>query len=98
MPIPTWTLPNSAALQSRTLRNALAPLVIGLGLAGIAGGLVVSAIVTRLLTTMIHGVAPLDPLTYGAVAVLLTIVVLAASWIPARRASRTDPVSVLRST
>jgi len=67
-------------------------------LAGIAGGLVVSAIVTRLLTTMIHGVAPLDPLTYGAVAVLLTIVVLAASWIPARRASRTDPVSVLRST
>jgi hypothetical protein len=39
MPIPTWTLPNSAALQSRTLRNALAPLVIGPGLAGIAGGI-----------------------------------------------------------
>ena len=39
MPIPTWTLPNSATLQSRTLRNALAPLVIGLGLAGIAGGI-----------------------------------------------------------
>src|ERR1700724_940333 len=41
MPIPTWTLPNSAALQSRTLRNALAPLVIGPGLvvAGMAGGI-----------------------------------------------------------
>jgi branched-chain amino acid transport system substrate-binding protein len=39
MPIPTWTLPNSAALQARTPRNALAPLVIGLGLAGIAGGI-----------------------------------------------------------
>ena len=39
MPIPTWTLPNSAALQTRTPRNALAPLVIGLGLAGIAGGI-----------------------------------------------------------
>ena len=39
MPIPTWTLPNSAAPQTRTPRNALAPLVIGLGLAGIAGGI-----------------------------------------------------------
>jgi ABC-type antimicrobial peptide transport system permease subunit len=65
---------------------------------GLVTGLLLSAMVTRLLTTMIHGVAPLDPLTYAGVAVLLTIVVLAASWIPARRASRTDPVSALRST
>jgi putative ABC transport system permease protein len=66
--------------------------------AGLAAGLALSAIVTRLLTSMIHGVAPLDPLTYAGVAVVLTIVVMAASWIPARRAAKTDPVSALRST
>jgi putative ABC transport system permease protein len=45
---------------------------------------------------MIHGVAPLDPLTYGAVALLLLIVMVAASYLPALRASRTDPSSALR--
>ena len=47
---------------------------------------------------MIHGVTALDPLTYTSVAVLLLIVVLVASYVPARRASRTDPVSALRDS
>jgi ABC-type antimicrobial peptide transport system permease subunit len=63
---------------------------------GLLAGLILSAAVTRLLTTMIHGVTPLDPITYLSVAVLLLAVVLAASYFPARRASKTDPLSALR--
>ena len=51
-----------------------------------------------LLSNMIHGVAALDPLTFTSVTVLLLIVVMAASYVPARRASRTDPVSALRDS
>jgi putative ABC transport system permease protein len=47
---------------------------------------------------MIHGITALDPWTYTVVAVSLLIVVVAASYIPARRASRTDPVSALRDS
>jgi len=65
---------------------------------GLTVGLLLSGASTRLLMTMIHGVAPLDPLTYTSVAVLLLIVVVAASYVPARRASRTDPVSALRNS
>jgi ABC-type antimicrobial peptide transport system permease subunit len=63
---------------------------------GLLAGLILSAAVTRLLATMIHGVTPLDPITYLSVAVLLLAVVLAASYFPARRASKTDPLSALR--
>jgi ABC-type antimicrobial peptide transport system permease subunit len=63
---------------------------------GLAAGLLLSGTMTRLLSTMIHGVTALDPLTYASVALLLLIVVLAASYLPAWRASRTDPVLALR--
>jgi predicted permease len=69
---------------------------LGRAMAGLGAGLVLSAVVMRLLATMIHGVTAVDPLTYGAVALVLLIVVLAASYVPARRASRIDPVSALR--
>jgi putative ABC transport system permease protein len=75
------------------LRQSLARASIG-----VAAGLLLAGAVTRLLTTMIHGVTPFDLLTYSSVAVLLLIVVVAASYIPARRASRTDPVSALRDS
>jgi putative ABC transport system permease protein len=80
-----------AHLLSLVVRQSLARAAIGL-----AVGLSLSAVATRLLTTMIHGVAPLDPLTYASVSVLLMLVVAVASFMPARRASRTDPVSALR--
>jgi putative ABC transport system permease protein len=82
-----------AHLLAMVLRQSLARDSVG-----IAAGLFLSGVVTRLLTTMIHGVTPLDPLTYTSVAVLLLIVVVAASYVPARRASRTDPVSALRNS
>lgn len=64
--------------------------------AGLAAGLLLSGTITRLLSTMIHGVTALDPLTYASVALLLLIIFMAASCVPAWRASRTDPVSALR--
>jgi predicted permease len=66
---------------------ALAGLVIGLGLAGLASGT---------LRTVLFGVQPTDVATYAAVAVGLFAVALLASYLPARRASRIDPVTALR--
>jgi len=73
------------------LRESLARISVGLAI-----GLLLSIAITRLLSTMIHGVTALDPLTYLAVSALMLIVVIAASVIPARRASRTDPLASLR--
>ena len=82
-----------AHLLAMVIRQSLARASIG-----VAAGFLLAGAVTRLLTAMIHGVTPLDPLTYSSVAVLLLIVVVAASYIPAQRASRTDPISALRDS
>ena len=63
---------------------------------GILVGLILSIAVTRLLATLLFGVSATDPLTLAAVAVLLAAVSLAATYIPARRASRLDPTTALR--
>jgi ABC-type antimicrobial peptide transport system permease subunit len=65
---------------------------IGLGV-GFAGALVVS----RVLSSVLYGVSPMDPISFGAVAVLLTVVALLASYVPARWAVRVDPMRALRS-
>jgi len=67
-----------------------------LALVGVAIGIVASLAVTRLMTTLLFGVSPTDPLTIAGVAALLTAVVLLASFIPARRAMRVDPIVSLR--
>ncbi len=65
--------------------------------AGAAIGIVVALLGTRKLQDLLYGVSATDPLTLAAVTVLLLLVALAASWLPARRAASIDPVSALRS-
>jgi len=63
---------------------------------GIAIGLACAVAMTQLLASMLFGVKATDPLTYGAVIVLLASVAMLASYVPARRAMRVDPIVALR--
>jgi predicted permease len=65
--------------------------------AGIALGVGASLALTRVMSALLFGVAPTDPLTYAAVSTGLAAVALLATWVPARRASRVDPVVALRA-
>jgi putative ABC transport system permease protein len=67
-----------------------------LALTGLAIGLMAALALTRVLRTMLFEVTTTDPLTYGAMGLVLGLAVLAASWIPARRAARIDPITALR--
>jgi predicted permease len=63
---------------------------------GIAIGIVVALLVTRAMTAFLYGVRPADPMTFGAVSVLLIGVAMAACYVPARRAMRLNPTIALR--
>ena len=65
---------------------------VGIAL-GVAGGVAV----TRVMSALLFGVGPMDPMTYAAVSVALAAVALLATYLPARRASRVDPVVALRA-
>ncbi|HEV8613571.1 MAG TPA: ABC transporter permease [Gemmatimonadales bacterium] len=69
---------------------------VRLTLAGLAVGLLLAAAVTRLISNLLYGVAPGDPWTFGAVCLLFAVIALLACFIPARRASRVDPMVALR--
>jgi putative ABC transport system permease protein len=64
---------------------------------GIVLGIGVAVVLTRVMAGLLFGVGPLDPITYAVVSVALAIVALLATYLPARRASRVDPVIALRA-
>ena len=70
---------------------------LGLSLAGMIIGLAISAVVGRLMQTLLHDVTPTDPATLAGVAALLTVVAALASLVPAWRATRVDPVRALKA-
>jgi putative ABC transport system permease protein len=70
---------------------------LSLAAAGLAIGLALAWALTRTLQNVLYGVSAADPATLGAVVALLAAIALAACYIPARRASRLDPIAVLRA-
>jgi predicted permease len=82
-------------------RNAILRDVLGravrLAAIGIAGGAVLAAVAAQGLSTLLLDVSPFDPLTYVVVSLFLVGVCLCASFIPARRATRVDPIVALRA-
>jgi predicted permease len=81
-------------------RNAILKLIVGQGLRitlwGMGIGLGVAVALTRTIAAMLYGVKPTDALTFAAVASVLTVVALAAAYLPARRAAKADPIVALR--
>jgi ABC-type antimicrobial peptide transport system permease subunit len=80
--------------------NVLA-LVLGQGarlaLAGVAIGLVAALLLTRVVASLLHGIQPVDPVTFIAVPSALLVVTIAACWVPARRATRVHPLVAMRA-
>ncbi len=82
--------------QQREVRGMFLRHGLVLTCIGIAIGLAAAAGLTRVMTSLLFDVSPVDPLTYIAVALVLMTATLLASYIPARRISRVDPAVAMR--
>jgi putative ABC transport system permease protein len=81
---------DKAALLRLIITQGMKPALVG-----VAAGLVIAFGVTRLLATLLYGVKPTDPMSFGVVAVTLSVVALFATYLPARRVGKTDPTTLL---
>jgi ABC-type antimicrobial peptide transport system permease subunit len=82
---------SARSVRLLVLRQGLAPVAAGVT-AGIAG----AALVSRAVESQLFGITPTDPVTFVSTTALLAAVAAIASYVPARRATRVDPVRVLR--
>jgi putative ABC transport system permease protein len=82
--------------QSRDVFSLVIGQGMKLALTGVVIGLIASLALTRLIEGLLFGVSATDPLTYAGVAMLLTMVSALACWMPARRATKVDPMIALR--
>ncbi len=67
-----------------------------LGLAGVGVGIVAAFVLTRTVSSLFYGVSAIDPVTFLGIPLLLVAVTVIASYVPARRATRVNPVEALR--
>jgi putative ABC transport system permease protein len=82
--------------NSRDVLGLVVKLAAKLALIGVVVGIALALGVARLIATFLYGVSPSDPITYASVAAVLIAVALLASFIPARRATKVDPMTALR--
>ena len=83
--------------QAGDVRRLVVTQAALLGVAGLAAGVAAALVLTRALSSLLFGVTAYDPSTFGAVSALLMAVVAAAAYLPARRATRVDPMIALRA-
>jgi predicted permease len=83
--------------QARGIQRLFLRRALTLAIIGIAIGLVAAAGMTQLMRSLLFGVGPLDPVTFAAVPVVLAVAAVIASYLPARRAMRVDPVETLKT-
>jgi ABC-type antimicrobial peptide transport system permease subunit len=82
--------------QGTQVKNMIVGQGMGLALAGVAIGVGAALWLARFISTFLFGVTARDPVAFVGVPLLLTLVALVAVWLPARRASRVDPIIALR--
>ncbi len=82
-----------SAIRSLVVRRGIVPAAFG-----IAAGLLLALSTSRLLETFLYDVSPYDPVTFVSVSLGLFVMAVLATWWPARRAARVDPVAALRQT
>jgi len=83
--------------QPRNILTMILRQGLTLSLTGVLVGLVAAVVLTRLMRSLLFGVEPVDNLTFGMIAGVLLLVAAVACWIPARRATRVDPMIALRN-